>query len=365
MGGVTPALAHHGFGLFQMEKLADWSGTLTKFDLVNPHSYLYFDTVGADGKPLSMRCEMRAATLIKRSGWKTDEFVVGRHVDIHGHPHRDDPHSCYLESVSLGGSHFDRSQRSVHASAGRHFETAVEACVRRTEYLGRLGRGAGRADHSTQRRPRRSRAAQPARSVRGRRDHHRRDQGAESGAVAAAVHRGRSNRRRGVPHVVARGQSAPAVQADEHHLRLDVRLACESNHADDSGPREGHRHRLWPLQQHAPHPLRAWTNIPLGLRRATRGIRSASGRATRWSSTPSASLRACCVPPTRNSDKLHVVERFTLDPKTFALKREYTVEDPVYLATPYTGQDTVLLSDTPFEKQRCAELTFEFTQPGN
>src|SRR5512138_130798 len=35
-----------------IEKFADWSGTLTKFDLVNPHSYLYFDTVGADGKPL-------------------------------------------------------------------------------------------------------------------------------------------------------------------------------------------------------------------------------------------------------------------------------------------------------------------------
>ena len=42
------------------------------------------------------------------------------------------------------------------------------------------------------------------------------------------------------------------------------------------------------------------------------------------------------VPPTRNSDKLHVVERFTLDTETFALKREYTAEDPVYLAAPYT-----------------------------
>jgi len=71
------------------------------------------------------------------------------------------------------------------------------------------------------------------------------------------------------------------------------------------------------------------------------------------------------VPPTRNSPQLHVVERFTLDEKTFALKREYTVEDPVYLAAPYTGQDVVLLSEIPFEKQRCSELTFEFTQPGN
>jgi hypothetical protein len=71
------------------------------------------------------------------------------------------------------------------------------------------------------------------------------------------------------------------------------------------------------------------------------------------------------VPPTRNSTQLHVVERFTLDPSTFALKREYTAEDPVYLAAPYTGQDVVLLSEVPFEKQPCSELTFEFTRPGN
>jgi hypothetical protein len=47
------------------------------------------------------------------------------------------------------------------------------------------------------------------------------------------------------------------------------------------------------------------------------------------------------------------------------LKRAYVVEDPVYLAAPYVGTDTVLLSDTPFERQPCAELTFEFTQRGN
>jgi hypothetical protein len=74
---AAPAVAHHGFGLFQMDKFTDYSGTLTKFELVNPHSYLYFDTVDAQGKPLSMRCEMRAATLIKRSGWKTGFVPAG------------------------------------------------------------------------------------------------------------------------------------------------------------------------------------------------------------------------------------------------------------------------------------------------
>src|SRR5262245_37882151 len=104
LAGTGPALAHHGFGLFQMDKFTDYSGTLTKLELVNPHSYLYFDTVDANGKPLSMRCEMRAATLIRRSGWQVDQFVPGRRVDVHAHPHRDDPQSCYLESVTVGNA---------------------------------------------------------------------------------------------------------------------------------------------------------------------------------------------------------------------------------------------------------------------
>jgi hypothetical protein len=67
-------------------------------------------------------------------------------------------------------------------------------------------------------------------------------------------------------------------------------------------------------------------------------------------------------PPTRNSDKMHIVERFRLDPTNFSMKREYTIEDPVYLAAPWSGQDTVFLSETPFAKHPCEELTFEFAK---
>ena len=35
--------------------------------------------------------------------------------------------------------------------------------------------------------------------------------------------------------------------------------------------------------------------------------------------------------PVRHSDKLHVVERFSLDPKTIKLTRTYEAKDPVYL----------------------------------
>ena len=55
---------------------------MTGIDFVNPHAYLYFDAIGADGKVTQMRCEMRAATVLRRSGWSAEMFVPGKHVAI-------------------------------------------------------------------------------------------------------------------------------------------------------------------------------------------------------------------------------------------------------------------------------------------
>jgi hypothetical protein len=59
-----------------------------------------------------------------------------------------------------------------------------------------------------------------------------------------------------------------------------------------------------------------------------------------------------------HGDQLHVVERFTLDPEMLALKRDYVAEDPVYFTDPYAGSDTVLPADAPFAVDRCEELTY-------
>ncbi len=59
-----------------------------------------------------------------------------------------------------------------------------------------------------------------------------------------------------------------------------------------------------------------------------------------------------------NSDQLHVVERFTLDPSAMTLKREYTATDPVYYTDQYTGNDTIGVADLPYAPDACSELTF-------
>src|SRR4029077_5163116 len=59
------AWAHHGFGRIDGSQNVTLEGTLTGVDFCNPHAYLYFDAVDADGKTLKMRCEMRAATVLR------------------------------------------------------------------------------------------------------------------------------------------------------------------------------------------------------------------------------------------------------------------------------------------------------------
>ena len=92
-------MAHHGFGRFDPNTEIEIEGTLTDLEFVNPHSYVYFETVASDGTVREMGCEMRAATVLRRSGWSADLFIEGAHIVVTGNPHRDDP-SLYVVKPS-------------------------------------------------------------------------------------------------------------------------------------------------------------------------------------------------------------------------------------------------------------------------
>lgn len=103
------ALAHHGFGTFVMDEDIEVTGTVTGLDFVNPHSWLYLDVVDENGETVAMRCEMRSANTLRRSGWTPDLFPEGEEVTITGSPDRDNPYSCYVSTVIFDdGSSLDR-----------------------------------------------------------------------------------------------------------------------------------------------------------------------------------------------------------------------------------------------------------------
>jgi hypothetical protein len=98
------AFAHHGAGLFDMRKNVELEGKLTRVDFVNPHTYVYFDVVGVDGKVIAMKCETRGATVLRRSGWSPEMFVKGATIKVTGRPHRDDPTACTVDTLTIGGA---------------------------------------------------------------------------------------------------------------------------------------------------------------------------------------------------------------------------------------------------------------------
>jgi hypothetical protein len=60
---------------------------------------------------------------------------------------------------------------------------------------------------------------------------------------------------------------------------------------------------------------------------------------------------------TPHGDQLHVIERFTLDPTTMALRRQYSADDPEYFAEPWVGGNTMYLSSVPYAAEACEDLT--------
>ncbi len=355
------AQAHHGFGQFQMDKVTEYSGTLTRFELVNPHSYLYFDTIKPDGTKFSMRCEMRAATLIKRSGWNVGLFVPGTHVNVQGHPHRQDPHSCYLESINLGGStKIDRNEQFSHA---QKVDTANRPATLASGAPNISGDWAVEEDVLTVPPSGGNGALVPKHLIEAYR----------TGKITLEQIRAQYPRPERPVYTEAGKAAAKAFKM--WSPKDNPRLACKPTSVIFDWTFD------WPVNritQHTTADGERVVDIDYGLYSFTRRVHMdmdqhpsdlkptyAGHSIGHWEGNTLVVDTVgfepgVLVPPTRNSDKLHVVERFTLNPKDGSITRTYTAEDPVYLAKPYTGSDTVYLSETPFERHPCKELTYEF-----
>ena len=119
MAYALPAFAHHGAGTFDLTKSVTFTGKLTKIEMINPHSWLYFDVTDANGRVSHHRCEMRSVHVLRRSGWTKELFPVGQGIIVEAAPDRADPNSCYLNTIKFAnGSHMDRYGQYVKAPEG-------------------------------------------------------------------------------------------------------------------------------------------------------------------------------------------------------------------------------------------------------
>ena len=97
------ALAHHGGAEYDLSKTVEFKGKLTKVDLINPHSWMYFDVTETDGKVSHHRCEMRSVNVLRRSGWTKELFPVGQQITVEASPNRTDPDLVLPANDPSGG----------------------------------------------------------------------------------------------------------------------------------------------------------------------------------------------------------------------------------------------------------------------
>ena len=83
-------LAHHSFAAqYDPTKAIRISGTLSKVEWTNPHTYFYVDVKEGNGQVTTWGCEGAAAGQLSRRGFKKGDVKIGDTIIIDGYPARD------------------------------------------------------------------------------------------------------------------------------------------------------------------------------------------------------------------------------------------------------------------------------------
>jgi hypothetical protein len=99
---AMPVAAHHAFAAeFDTNQPVKVHGTVTKVEWTNPHSWIYVDVKGADGKVASWQFELGAPGALFRQGWTKNSVPAGLEVDITGFRAKDGENVANGRSITL------------------------------------------------------------------------------------------------------------------------------------------------------------------------------------------------------------------------------------------------------------------------
>ena len=369
--GVTPGAAHHGIANFDLNRDIEISGTVTEMAFINPHSWLYLEVVGDDGQPAAWKCELRGATVLRRSGWTPEMFAPGTAITVTGSPDRYEANTCYLgTAVFADGSRVDRygqlesgpepealrSARQPNGDPNIAGDWAAEQRVL-TDPRGQSGAflplsiaenldpGAvppGTFPFPGARGTPVSLAEDPISAYWDR----------PSAMPLTAAGRG------AIAGFDGASIDNPRLRCEPTNILFDWAFESDVNRITQTPDTitlrygsmglvrtihmnlESHPDNTEPSR--AGHSIGRWEDDVLVVDTIgfEPGILNADGR----------------VP---HSAGMHVVERFAIDPATGGLNRSYTVVDPAYFEGEYRGADTVYRSGLPYQGIPCDDRSFK------
>lgn len=108
--GAGGAHAHHAFApVFDAGRTVTVAGTVTAFQLVNPHAQMAVDVVDGAGKVTSWHVEFDGRLNLTNGGWNDDTIKVGERISVTGNPtHTGSPRLFFLSLERADGSRLQR-----------------------------------------------------------------------------------------------------------------------------------------------------------------------------------------------------------------------------------------------------------------
>ena len=99
---ATLGAAHHAFSSeFDATRPVVLSGTITRVELINPHSWLHLDVTQEDGTVVSWMIEAGPPGVLVRRGWTKDSVQPGTEVMVEGYQARDGSNRANGRDVTL------------------------------------------------------------------------------------------------------------------------------------------------------------------------------------------------------------------------------------------------------------------------
>jgi DNA/RNA endonuclease YhcR with UshA esterase domain len=102
---ARPALAHHAFAAeYDAKKPVKLTGTVTKLEWLNPHTWFYVDVKDDNGKVTNWGFEMGSPNILLRAGWTRNSMKPGDVVTVEGSRAKDGSNNANVKEVTLAST---------------------------------------------------------------------------------------------------------------------------------------------------------------------------------------------------------------------------------------------------------------------
>jgi hypothetical protein len=99
---AAPVAAHHSFSaIFDSAKPVTLTGTVTRIEWMNPHTWIYLDVNNDEGQVEAWAFEMGSPNRLMRYGWNQGSLPTGATVTIKGSRARDGSLKAAVDTVTL------------------------------------------------------------------------------------------------------------------------------------------------------------------------------------------------------------------------------------------------------------------------